>query len=111
MTMDQTLKPSTDSPLLTELEHAIAQADRCIELSRRERGRIETAGQALAGAGIQAEHQVLEHAREKREQREALELRAEWSLPPMLLEGVVPPLAQQPAAELLPEEPVAVPAA
>jgi hypothetical protein len=108
--MDQTLKPSTDSPLLAGLEHAIAQADRCIELSRRERERIETAAHALAGAGIEAEHQVLEHAREKREQREALELRAELSLPPMLLEGVAPPLAQQPAAELVPEE-LVVPAA
>ena len=108
--MDQTLKPSTDSPLLTELEHAIAQVDRCIELSRKERGRLETAGQALAGTGIEAEHRVLSQAREKREHREALELRAEWSLPPMLLEGVAPPLAQQPAADLVPEE-LVVPAA
>ena len=107
--MDQTLKPSTDSPLLTGLEHAIAQADRCIELARRERERLETAGQALAGAGIQAEHRVLSQAKEKRERREALELRAEWSLPPMLLEGVAPPLEQQPAAEPFAEE-LAVPA-
>jgi hypothetical protein len=96
--MDQPPKAPTDSSILDELKRAFTGADRCIELARKERDRIHGSSLALSAGGMEAEHQVLEHARERREQLEALELRAELT-PPLPLEGAVPtPIDQQPAA-------------
>jgi len=102
--MDQP-KPTTDSSILDELRQALASADRCIELARQEGKRIDAALQALSARGIEAEQQVLEHARERREQLECLEQRAP-SLP-LPLEVVMSPLPEQQTAAVL--EKVTVP--
>jgi len=93
---------SADSAILDELKQALTAAGRCIDLARRERGRIDAASRALAAGTIDAEHQVLEQARARRKQLEALELLARAE-PPPLKEAVPPPLEPQPAVMVLEE--------
>jgi hypothetical protein len=101
--MDQPPKESTDPSILDEIKQALAGADRCIELARKQRDCITKALPALSAGGMEAENLLLEHAREGREKLEALELRAETTPPPPL-EGAVPlhidQLIDQPPADV-----------
>jgi len=69
--MDQPLKEIPE--ILGTLEHALTAADRCLDLARKERERMDAALQASSRRGQEAERQVLEHARQGREELEALE--------------------------------------
>jgi hypothetical protein len=95
--MDQP-KPPTNSSILDELKQSLAAADRCIQLARKEGKRIDAALQALSARGIEAEQQVLEHAKERRKQLECLEERAVQSPPVSLEVAISRPLKQQLAA-------------
>src|ERR1700681_1357974 len=95
---------STDSSILDDIKQALARASRCIELARKQRDRIATASPAPSAGGMDAANQLLEQARERREQLEAVELRAEMTPAPSL-EGVVSPfLDQEPAVVPILEE-------
>jgi hypothetical protein len=106
--MDQPPKESIDSSILDDLKKALTGADRCIELARKQRDHIS---RGLAAGGTDAESRLLEHARERREQLEALEPRIEVTPPPSLEAAVPPPVAvvESPAAVPVLEE-QAVPA-
>ena len=91
--MDHPPKESTDSSILDELKKALVGADGCIELARRQRQQMEASSRALAAGGIHAETQLLEHARERREQLEALAPPVEMTPPE------VPPPAPLPSPD------------
>jgi len=78
--------PPKETPeILGALEHALTAADRCLDLARKERERMDAALQASSRRGQEAERQVLEHARQRREELEALEREV-----PPLVEKVSP---------------------
>jgi hypothetical protein len=103
--MDLPPKEPLDSSILDDLKKAIAGADRCIELARRQRDSLATTSPALSAGGTEVESQLLEHARERREQLEALEPRVEMTPPPSLEAAVPPPVVESPAAVPVLDEP------
>jgi hypothetical protein len=102
--MDLPPKEPLDSSILDDLKKAITGADCCIELARRQRHRLATTSRALSAGGTEVEIQLLEHARERREQLEALEPRVELTPPPPLEAAVPPPVVEPPAAMPVLEE-------
>jgi len=99
---------STDSSILDDIKQALARASRCIEISREQRDRIATASRAPSPGGVVAANQLLEQARERREQLEAVETLADTTPPPSL-EGAVSPLIDpEPAAVPILEEQIAL---
>jgi hypothetical protein len=95
---------TTDSSILDDIKQALARASRCIELARKQRDRIATASRTPSAGGMVAANQLLEQARERREQLEALELRVETAPPPPLEEAVSPFLDPEPAVPILEEQ-------
>jgi len=105
--MDQPPKKLTDPTILDDLKKALLGADRCIELARRQRQQMDTASQALAAGGMHAENQLIEQARKRREQLEALEAlkpRVEMTPPPPLEVAPPPPVDPSPAVVPVLEE-------
>jgi hypothetical protein len=99
--MDLPPKEPIDASILDDLKKALSGADRCIELARRQRDHIS---RGLAAGEADAESRLLEHARERREQLEALERRVEMTPPPSLEAAAPPPVVESPAAVPVLEE-------
>ena len=59
--------------VLGGLKQALTEADRCLELARRERDRVNMALNASSGNSTEAERQVLDRARRGRERLQALD--------------------------------------
>ena len=102
--MDQPPKEPVDYSILDDLQKALSGADRCIELARRQRDLIAAASRAHLEGGTEAERQLLENVRERREQLVALEPPVAMTPPPSLEAAAPPPVAESPAALLVLEE-------
>lgn len=70
------MNPKDSPSILGELAQALVGADRCLELARKERARIDAALQTSSDKSTEAERLVLEQARERREQLEEREQKA-----------------------------------